>query len=207
MTPKARRPSRASAAFSVVAPLLPLVIETPRLQLSPWRFEDLNDLLAYATDPEWGRYLPVPQPYDESHARSFLASVQLYDRNQHATWAIREGGRAIGGVNLRLFEGARIGELGYSVAPTRWGRGYATEVARAVIGTAFSTIAHLERIRALADVRNAGSRRVLERCGLRLEGVLRRNRMDRDGLFDEAWYGMLRAEWAEAVVEDEATTT
>src|SRR4051794_10488806 len=39
------------------------VIRTERLLLRPWSRKDVADLVAYAGDPEWGRYLPVPQPY------------------------------------------------------------------------------------------------------------------------------------------------
>lgn len=192
-SPPAPPATRVAPGASAAA--LPRVVETPRLSLSPWRFEDLPDLLAYATDEAWGRFLPVPRPYGEADARAFLAKVQLYDRERHATWAIREAGRAIGGISLRLFAEARIGELGYSIAPARWRQGYATEAARALIDAAFTALPQLARVRALADVRNAGSRRVLRKCGLRREGILRRNRPGRDGLIDEAWYGLLREEW------------
>ncbi len=43
--------------------MLPDILETARLQLRPFRLQDVDDVLIYATDPEWARYLPVPQPY------------------------------------------------------------------------------------------------------------------------------------------------
>lgn len=51
-------------------PELPQVIETERLVLRPFRFEDVDDVFAYASNEEWGRYLPVPYPYERVHAIS-----------------------------------------------------------------------------------------------------------------------------------------
>jgi len=42
------------------------ILETARLQLRPFRLQDVDDVLVYATEPAWARYLPVPQPYRTS---------------------------------------------------------------------------------------------------------------------------------------------
>ena len=60
---------------------------------------------------------------------------------------------------------------------------------------AFASGPGLLRVRAMADSRNAASIRVLERIGMRREGVLRSNRFVRDEGVDEVWCGILRSEW------------
>lgn len=50
---------------------------------------------------------------------------------------------------------------------------------------------------AMADVDNTASQRVMEKVGMRKEGVLRQNRVERGEVIDEAWYGILRDEWLE----------
>ena len=45
------------------------IIRTKRLSLRPFAFTDVNDVLAYASDPEWSRFLPVPDPYTLKDAR------------------------------------------------------------------------------------------------------------------------------------------
>ena len=60
-------------------------------------------------------------------------------------------------------------------------------------GTSF-TAKPIERIQALAHPDNVGSRRVLERCGFSLEGVLRRAHFDRGTYTDLAMYSILRGE-------------
>jgi RimJ/RimL family protein N-acetyltransferase len=52
--------------------MLPDIIKTERLRLRPFSLQDVDDVLSYASDPEWARYLPVPQPYRE-HSPFFRA--------------------------------------------------------------------------------------------------------------------------------------
>ena len=181
-------------------PCLPEIIETKCLVLRPYRFEDAEDVFAYAADEEWSRFLPVPRPYTEKDAIDFLARMALLDRRTHPTWAIVAGERVVGGINMRFDFDNRLGEMGWSIARPLWGRGLTTEAAQAVIDAAFNTHADLNRIRAMADARNAASHRVMEKSGMLREGTLRQNRLTRGEPMDEAWFGVLRSEWAERQV-------
>lgn len=175
---------------------LPEVIETERLYLRAWQLSDVDDVLAYAQDPEWSRYLhALPVPYGRRDAEQFVARQLLLDPESHPGWAIVLNGVSVGGINLRLQHEHRLGELGYSIARTHWNQGYVSEAARAVVDAAFTTLSDLNRIRAFADARNAASQRVMEKIGMTKEGVLRQNRVERGQLIDEAWFGMLRDEW------------
>jgi RimJ/RimL family protein N-acetyltransferase len=81
-------------------------------------------------------------------------------------WALRERGAqpVIGFAGLRYFWEPPDLELVYALLPSRWGRGLATEAARAVIAHAFDVQA-LPEVRAATDVPNAGSIAVLRRLG------------------------------------------
>lgn len=176
--------------------VLPEVLETERLLLRPFRFGDVDDVLAYARDPEWSRFLRVlPRPYERSHAEQFVAGQVLLDRVTHPAWAITLEGTVIGGVNLRFNFEHRSAEVGYSVARAHWSRGICTEAARAVIDAAFSTHTDLNRVQARADAGNLGSQRVMEKVGMVKEGVLRLSRVERGEAFDEVWFSILREEW------------
>src|SRR3954464_2114356 len=113
--------------------MIPPAIRTKRLLMRPWGFEDVRAVFDYAADREWGRYLPVPNPYAEEDARKFIATQVLLNRQQHPSWAIEYLGRAVGGINLRLLADQRIGEMGYSMARPLWGRGLVTEAAAAIL--------------------------------------------------------------------------
>ena len=175
--------------------MLPNIIETERLRLRPFNLQDVEDVFSYATDVQWARYLPVPQPYTRKNAEEFVARQVLLEREKHPSWAIEHNEVVIGGIDLTLDFENHVGELGYSVGRKYWGRGFATEATRAVIDTAFHAYKDLNRVRAMADSRNVGSLKVMEKIGMTREGVLRQNRLFRGECIDEVWYGLMRREW------------
>jgi [ribosomal protein S5]-alanine N-acetyltransferase len=175
---------------------MPDEIRTARLVLRPFRDTDVDDVMTYATDEAWGRFLPVPQPYGRADAERFLAAEAASDRAQQPSWAAVLEGRVVGGINLRISAEHRLAEIGYALARRVWGQGLATEAAQAVVDTAFRTLPDLNRIRAVADSRNVASLRLLAGLGMRREGVLRQNRVLRGAVVDEVWCGILRHEWA-----------
>jgi RimJ/RimL family protein N-acetyltransferase len=175
---------------------LPEIIETYRLKLRPWELTDVEDVLSYAQDPEWARFLRIlPRPYTRGDAEKFVARQRLLDWPEHPAWAITLGGAVIGGINLRFSFENRLAEMGYSVARPLWNQGLTTEAAAAVLDAAFSTHADLNRVHARADTRNGASQRVMEKVGMLKEGVLRQSRVEREEVYDEAWWGILRDEW------------
>ena len=185
-----------STSESSWAPL-PEVITTARLTLRPWQLDDVDDVLSYAQDEEWSRYLrALPRPYGRSDAEQFIARQILLDRASHPSWAVCSEGSVIGGLNLRVFSQHQLVEIGYSIARLHWNKGVCTEAAGAVIDAAFENCPELNRIRAMADVANTASQRVMEKLGMTKEGVLRQNRVERGYAIDEAWWGLLRSEWS-----------
>lgn len=85
--------------------------------------------------------------------------------------------------------------IGYMLARPYWGRGYTTEAVREVVGFGFRAMA-LNRVEAPVLPENAASWRVLEKVGMRREGVMRQRLFLKDAFRDVALYSMLRAEWS-----------
>ena len=170
------------------------LIRTGRILLRPFQFGDLDDLHAYRSHPEWNRYVSLPRPYTLTVAKRDLDEYRGLDPDSHAFWAIDVGGRAVGNINADLETPSRA-QMGWGMAHEYWGQGLATEAAMAVVDWVFAHPAMM-RVYATADARNVGSRRVMEKLGMRLEATLRMHRLDVGGqLVDEVWYGMLREEW------------
>ena len=67
-----------------------------------------------------------------------------------------------------------------------------------MIDAAFDGLPDLRRVFAKADLRNVGSRRVMEKVGMQREGVVRGRRVHRGRPVDEAYYGLLRDKWQAA---------
>ena len=88
-------------------------------------------------------------------------------------------------------------ELGYSFSREYWNHGYATQALSAVIDSLFRSIP-VNRLEAQHDVRNPASGRVMEKCGLRQEGVLRNRIVNKGEYVDTALWSILRSDWKKA---------
>ncbi len=173
----------------------PVELRTERLLLRPFRPEDVDDVYAYAVDPEWARYnKPVPQPYTRRHAEEFVARCVRADPKEHVEFAIVLGGRVVGSVRLTIALEQRVAGMGYSIAREHWGKGLVAEAARAIIDWAFPAF-ELEKIVSRADARNQRSWRVMEKLGMTRESVLHGSRAACDGPADQVVYRLLREEW------------
>ncbi len=170
------------------------IIRTERLLLRPFAFKDVNDVLAYASDPEWSRFLPVPSPYTLKDAEEFVAKCVLGDPDDELGFAIELDGVVIGGIGLRLEAPIAVGSLHYSISRTHWNKGLMTEAAAAVVNCGFEELG-LEKIYSWADVENVGSWRVMEKLGMTREGTLRSQGVNRGVRQDYHYYGILRCEW------------
>ena len=90
-----------------------------------------------------------------------------------------------------------VGELGYWIAVSAWGRGYATEAAGALCDFAFGAL-DLHRIQARHLMRNPASGRVMQKLGMQREGILRGAVRKWDRFEDLALYAVLAPEWQAA---------
>ena len=77
----------------------------------------------------------------------------------------------MGFCGLRHLDGEPEVEIPYGISPPEWGRGFATEVALAVLRYGFER-AGLSRVLGIADAGNFASRRVLEKIGMTFEGYV-----------------------------------
>ncbi len=174
------------------------VLHAERLTLRRFHLTDADDILAYANDEDWQRYLhPMPFPYELAHAEQFVAESFLKNWNSKPTFAIVLEDTVIGGINLSIDKRSQVAEMGYSVARKHWGKGYAAEAARVVVDWAFETFC-LAKISAVANVKNKRSWRVMEKIGMTREGILRSQAPsgpDSGVRQDLAYYGILREEW------------
>jgi RimJ/RimL family protein N-acetyltransferase len=170
-------------------------IRTARLVLRPFRPGDEKDLVAAADDR--GVWLSLrdrfPHPYTREDAERWIAHARA---TAPATdLAVTLEGRVIGGVGLE--RGSDVGrlcaEVGYWLGRMHWGHGYASEAVAAFAGYAFATFP-LERLQAWVFAPNQASRRVLEKCGFRLEGVARRSVLKDHRFLDACLYARLRGD-------------
>lgn len=143
-------------------------LRTPRLLLRPVEPTDERVLHAHWNDPEVRRHLWDDEAVSRATVEAVIRrSQELFSTSGYGLWAVRVPGdpRPVGVCGLRPVEATPLVEIVYSLDPRHWGRGLATEAARAVLRYGFSL--GLDRIAGGADPPNAASVRVLERLGMR----------------------------------------
>ncbi len=149
---------------------VPTALTTERLVLRRWTDADLEPFAALNADPAVMEFLPAPLSRAESDA--FVERIEAtFDREGHGLWAVEVVGRdrLVGYVGLwpATFEApfTPAVEVGWRLARSSWGRGYAPEAARAAVADGFERLG-LGEILSFTAVANERSRRVMEKIGM-----------------------------------------
>lgn len=184
---------------------------TERLVLGPFRADDAPGLERLAGAREIAdTTVSIPHPYTRVDAERFITlQRESAGRGDEAVFAIRaRGGDAlVGCVSLRDIDRVHLqAELGYWIGVPFWGRGFATEAAAAIIRYGFGPLG-LNRIYAHHMARNPASGRVLERVGMRREGVLRQRVLKWGRFEDVVIYALLRDDVADAAGQPGSSAT
>jgi RimJ/RimL family protein N-acetyltransferase len=175
----------------------PIILETERLILRPFNEDDGPALVRLAGAREVAEMtLRIPYPYTAADAEEFIARNQANAaRGLPAPFAIalKAGTELTGAIGLDVDAIHRRAELGYWVGVPFWGRGYASEAARAVILHGFDRLG-LHKIFAVHFSHNPASGRVLQKIGMKHEGHLREHDCKWGKFFDLEMYGILHSD-------------
>ena len=175
-------------------------LETPRLLLRPFEEKDIEPFSRYRSDPEVAKYQGWQVPYSLEQAARFVQDMKSGTPGLPGQWyqfalELKASGEMIGDCAFkRLAEDARQAEIGFTLARSFQGQGYAHEAVARLLDYLFGDLM-LHRVRANIDPLNAASQRLLERLGMRLEGQLLESLWYKGYWADEAWYAILRREW------------
>ncbi len=144
-------------------------LHTERLVLRPFQAGDVADANAYRNDEEFARFLPhIPLPFTMQDSEVFVRRNMSLSWDKSPTFAVVLDDNLIGTVNLEVNAGTRTAMLGYAIGRVWWGRGIATEAARAALTWGIQAFG-LSRIWASTDVRNVNSQRVMVKLGMKRE--------------------------------------
>lgn len=149
-----------------------LALETPRLRLREFHYDDALALEAVLGDAEVMKHGPGSQSKEQ--IQKWLAeTLQLYELHKFGPLAIIEKGTGafVGYCGLFFFcdlDGQEEIEIGYRLARSHWRKGYATEAATAVRDHAFHQLG-LKRLVAMIDPFNTASASVAEKLGMKHE--------------------------------------
>lgn len=135
----------------------------------------------------------LPYPYTEKDAEEYINFMLTSNPNDTFAYAIDVDGKAVGSIGAFRQENIhyRTAELGYYLAEEYWGKGIMTSAVRQLCEKLF---AETDIIRIFAEPfdYNVGSRRVLEKAGFQLEGILKNNAFKNGQVLDMALYSYTR---------------
>jgi RimJ/RimL family protein N-acetyltransferase len=149
---------------------LPQELRTDRLRLRRWCAADREPFAALNADPRVMEHFPALLSREESDARADRIEVH-FDQHGFGLWAVEIVGVApfagFIGLSIPRFEAHFMPcvEIGWRLAAEHWGRGFATEGARAALAFGFETL-RLEEIVSYTATGNLRSRRVMEKLGM-----------------------------------------
>ena len=176
-------------------------METKRLNLRPWRESDAEALFKYASDPDVGPRAGWPPHKSVEESLEIIRTVF----SGEGMWAVvlKETSEVIGSIgylpagssNLDIEEGQC--EIGYWIAKPYWNQGICTEALQAVIDYCFN-VKGFSVLWSDYFPENPASGRVMEKCGMKVEGILRQRKRRGDGaLVDVKYYSILKDEYRE----------
>ncbi|MFB2922403.1 GNAT family N-acetyltransferase [Aerosakkonema funiforme] len=174
------------------------VLETERLLLRKLNWEDTDDIFEYASDPEVSQWTTWSAHESIADTKTFLnAVINEYANHEVAPWGIldKADGKIIGtcGFVDWIYHDDRA-EIGYALSRKYWGKGYMTEAVRAILDLGFRTM-ELNRIEARCKIENIASARVMEKVGMKFEGILREHLFAKGCYHDLKIYAILWKEW------------
>ncbi|MDK9856082.1 GNAT family N-acetyltransferase [Staphylococcus equorum] len=153
--------------------------------------DHLNELYAL---PEVTQYQTWgPQSYEE--IQQFINVVLDKDSNWiYNVLVDPDTDKVIGTIQLVIDEVNQSAEINFIVHPNHWSNGVATDIAKTIIKYAFKVL-KLNRIGASIDSSNIAAGIVLEKLGMKQEGILRKDKLVQDTYRDTLIYGLLRSEY------------
>ena len=177
-----------------------LPIVTERLVIRRFTHDDIPDVLELVSQPSVAKVTSGRIQATEEGVRKYIDlqnSYQPFARDQVFELAIerKADGKVIGFVGF-ICQDHGQGEMGWGLGVAHRGQGYATEAAKAVMGYGFHSLG-LHRIHADTTTDNLASCRVMERLGMRQEGLLRGAVYEEGKWADRYVYGILADEWTD----------
>lgn len=173
-------------------------LETRRLLLRALTMRDAADVYSYSKDPEVARYVLWDAHVSIAQTRSYLRFIlRQYRNGEPASYGIvlKETGKVIGTIGFMwLNDENRSAEIGYSLSRAYWNQGLMTECLHAILDLGFRTL-RLNRIEAQHDTRNPASGRVMQHCGMTLEGTLRQRIYNKGRYVDVDVYAIVLSDY------------
>ncbi|MDR0267279.1 GNAT family N-acetyltransferase [Paenibacillus sp.] len=173
------------------------VLETERLILRKLTVNDVGDVFDYCSDEEISKFTTWYSHQTLDDSKQYVDHViGLYEENSIAPWGIedKKTGKIIGTVGFVYWNPKQArAELAYALGRAYWNKGLMSEAARKIVQYGFEVM-QLVRIEARCLLLNMGSSRVMEKCGMEFEGILRKHALIKGKFEDLKLYSIIHDE-------------
>lgn len=171
-------------------------MESERLLLRPITLNDAEDMFEYTSDEETTRFI-YEQHKDLEQTKNLIANYFVKEPIGKYAIVLRESNKMVGAIEFRVDDWNKSGDLGFTLNRHYWGKGYMTEAGKLILSLAFNVMG-LERVFSGHEVKNSASGKVLDRLGMKCEGILRKNQMIKGQLVDSVHYSILKEEYLDS---------
>jgi len=172
------------------------VLTTERLTLRKMLKSDYSDMFEYASDPEVTKYLTWHPHPDKNYTLKYLSYIQSkYKSGDFYDWAIVYNDKMIGTCGFTSIDPINLkAEIGYVISPFFRNRNFATEAVTRIIEFGFETL-ELNRLEAHYMEENSASRRVMEKCDMKFEGIYRESLLIKGNFVSVGVCSILKKDW------------
>lgn len=179
-------------------------LETERLILRRFEPTDAETMFRnWASNPDVTEFLTWPTHSDVSITQSVLSDwITKYPDPSTYNWAIelKEIHEIIGSIAaVRVYDNIAGVDIGYCMGKKWWGREIMPEALRSVIHFFFEEVG-ANRVAACHAGTNPKSGRVMDKSGMKQEGILRAAAHNNSGICDQVWHSILRCEFKENTI-------
>lgn len=181
-------------------------LETRHLILRAMTRDDVQDVFAYASDEEVTRFLRWGPHGSLEETESYVGEVlREYKEGRDGPWVVeyKETGRVVGSIHLMSISAQHSkAEVGFVLSRPYWNRGLMSEALTGVLAYSFESLG-LNRVEGFCLVDNRAGIRVMERVGMKREGVLREYLFQKGAFRDFVLYSMLKCDVSSTAPEME----
>lgn len=169
------------------------ILESNRLILRPFSIDDIDDVFLYASDDIVTKYLTWSAHTNISQTERVVKEFYIGNIGIFAI-ELKSEHKCIGCIDLRLCIEHNKASFGYVLNRKYWNNGYMTEALNLILDLSFSKL-ELNRIESTHYIGNEGSGRVMQKCGMKYEGIGLQEVKIKDTFYDVVHYAILREDW------------
>ena len=169
------------------------ILNAERILLRKFKKADAPDLFEYGSDKETLKFLAWKGFKTVEEAKRAIINYYWFELGCYAI-ELKNNGKCIGCIELKLEPEHEKSSFSYVLNRLYWGKGFMTEALAVVLELCFTKL-DLNRVESTHFIGNEGSGKVMQKCGMILEGIGKQEMKIKEVFYDVAHYGITKEHW------------